>query len=941
MSVKKIQMTMSALALTVAAGTATTAMATDDARLLTPSYGDIKPFYGDIDPFYGDIDPFYGDIKPFYGDINPFYGDIQPFYGDINPFYGDIQPFWGDIEPLYGDIVPFYGDIAPFWEKTGTHWRQTQKHFKKNPLKAAKRVKNMISKGRKMFKPAFQAQGRKFNLEMTALLAKHGFDLDDPTTFEGASKTRQEAFMMDFYDTLMSASGRDQVDHWMVTAKWTPSITQAQGSGADSIIGFLDGSMADDPNVSMNLGYAGGYDALVDGHGGSVASLVVAKHDGRGVMGIAPNASIVAYNPFDETGTASYADVKKGIKALTRQGASVVNLSLGESGFAMSRKWNSVFRSLGNVKSHDILGTTVFVKAAGNDGKKQQQHVNWNHGSEAALLVVGSVGPDAKISKFSNRPGNACFKINKTCHDGNRLMDRFIVAPGEMILMSDGAGGTVRRSGTSFAAPLVSGAITLLHDRWQWLADHPHETVDIILRSATDLGKKGTDKVYGRGLLNVEASQSPLDFGALKVLQKKGKSDELEFKTLDKARIDKTLPVWTAGAAYISAFEHIGDTYRDFLIPLDESLFGKKKETKNGGFEFIQAYLGDDFDDWWDDDSDFTDVRTLSFAAGGVQIEAKGTSMTRFARTDSTAVPHQEFAVGFGTTTISAGHGLGVMALTQQDGFGSTRDFEEGRSGVNPVLGLASGGPFIGALHELDPFIALSAGLTSVDFVHADARGIEAGERETYRGLADYEATGVNFGVHLSPSDAVRVDLSYSRLDEANAVLGVQSLDQDHFAGGSATDAVTIGTEIALPGEFQLTGSATMSRTSMTGDSATLRVAPGGLTGTAFAATVAKTGVVGKRDIMRLTLSQPMHIEGGSLSLAQGEVIDRATGEIGLRDQRVSIAGSARPLSAELRYVTPVLGGGSLGLYGRADRNLDGEAGRDGLTIGGRIAVDF
>ena len=53
---------------------------------------------------------------------------------------------------------------------------------------------------------------------------------------------------------------------------------------------------------------------------------------------------------------------------------------------------------------------------------------------------------------------------------------------------------------------MVSGAIALIHDRWPWLKNFPHETVDIILESAKDLGAPGTDAVYGRGLLDVEAS---------------------------------------------------------------------------------------------------------------------------------------------------------------------------------------------------------------------------------------------------------------------------------------------------------------------------------------------------------------------------------------------------------------------------------------------------
>lgn len=56
--------------------------------------------------------------------------------------------------------------------------------------------------------------------------------------------------------------------------------------------------------------------------------------------------------------------------------------------------------------------------------------------------------------------------VSEGCTVGNRLMDRFIVAPGEMIRVYDDTGGVTRATGTSISAPIVSGAVALLHDRW-------------------------------------------------------------------------------------------------------------------------------------------------------------------------------------------------------------------------------------------------------------------------------------------------------------------------------------------------------------------------------------------------------------------------------------------------------------------------------------------
>ncbi|MGB3721644.1 MAG: S8 family serine peptidase [Pacificimonas sp.] len=977
--------TVSAIALTVAAGGATMSAATDTGTIapkygdIDPFYGDIDPFYGDIDPFYGDIDPFYGNIEPFYGDINPFYGDIEPFYGDINPFYGDIEPFWGYNNPLYGDIDPFYGDIAPFWEGFGKEWRELRSAWEQGAsggdIQAG--LTALLDNAKSVWSDQLESRGVDFDDDIVAtVFAKNGLDLNDAASFEAAGKGRREKLVMDLYDALMDHSGRNRVDHWMGTVNWSPGITQDQSSGGRSTIGIIDGAIEGDKGLLDNLVSTLGLGGKANGHGAGVASLVVGEHDGEGVMGIAPRARVLAYNPYDDSGTADWSDITTGIGELSRRGASVINLSLGESGKVLGQNWDDVFGDVfADSRNHatrlnfsGVVGfyktggvqNTVFVKAAGNDGVAQENDIDWDKGQQATLLVVGSVDPTGKISRFSNTPGDACLLVNGKCGKDSKLMDHFLVAPGEQILVNDGMGGTTRQSGTSLSAPLVSGAITLMHDRWNWLAGYSEETAQIILQTATDLGDKGVDEVYGHGLLNVEASQSPIDYSKLTTIQigKKG----LEYKSLKKAKIEGTLPTWSANSQHIHAFEAIGDTHRDFLIPLTDKLYGKKKRLF-GFAENFQSFLADDFWDYWNDDDDdddkkgkkdrkgkkdkkdrddFTDVRALSFASAGMDVTVKSTSTLRFTDQGSGLGPsHNEIGLNFGKTQLKMGHGVGVMALSNQSGFGMTQDHVEGRSGVNPVLGFASGGGFIGALHEIDPFIAFSGGLTSAKVEHGTEDGISAADRQAFLGLDDYEATGLTFGVHLTPSDDVNVSLSYTRLKEDSAILGVQSQIADDIDGGSASDALTLGIDANLPHGFQLAASATASKTTGGDSNQLISVADGGIMSTAFAASVTKNGIFGTNDLMRLTVSQPLHIEAGSLELNQGGIIDRSTGEIGLVTSRFSIAGDARPLNAEFRYATPVMKAGTFSLYGRGDSNMDGIAGRDAVSLGARFKIGF
>ena len=299
---------------------------------------------------------------------------------------------------------------------------------------------------------------------LDALLARFGIDLDDPDSLASVSVGQRSEFFLTFYDSLMGFSGVDHVDHWMPAINWSPALAASYDWGRVPLVGVLDFSVNTVDGSSFR-GQGGERDYLNVNHGNAVASLIGAPVDGVGVMGVAPHAAMRFYNPFDESHTASWDDVATGVETLANGGTSVINMSLGVPGWTLHQEWAEVFRQDRVERHADDL---TFVIAAGNDGVTQTVDLDWTGVSVLDnLILVGSVDPNGNISSFSNRPGDACLLTDGVCAPGSRLMDRFLVAPGEPLLVDDGEGGVTRVSGTSFAAPLVSGGIGSMAAKWR------------------------------------------------------------------------------------------------------------------------------------------------------------------------------------------------------------------------------------------------------------------------------------------------------------------------------------------------------------------------------------------------------------------------------------------------------------------------------------------
>ena len=965
------------------AATAPTAAATTAPLTNNPIhvlYGSISPLYGSISPLYGSISPLYGSISPLYGSISPLWGSISPLWGSISPLTGGtasvspymagnfqtngVSPFWGTIKPYQGAIS---GDkLDEYWQLAGTSYQKTLDKWNAISPTAtpgsyggvATDLQDMVSKADEYWKNAVLPKGATGTFKTVfadPLMAKYGIDPTKPATLAALTPTQRALFFLDWYDGLMNYTGTDHIDHWMRTANWSPSLTQIQGSGADTTIGLLDFTVAGDVTIQKNIIAFDGVSNFTNGHGAAVASLMVGAHDGKGVMGIAPRAKVVAYNPFDSTGTASWDDVATGIKSLAASNASIINASLGEPGYALSPGWNAVF-SRADISA--VAKNKLFVLAAGNDGIVQTSDVTWDFANNPNLLIVGSVQADGvTVSNFNNQPGAACLVASGgTCQTGNRLMDHYLVAPGELILVSDDKGGVIRQTGTSLAAPLVSGAIALLHDRWPWLATYPKETSDIILKSAKDLGAPGVDPIFGAGLLDITASQSPLDFGkAVFYTPVNGKlgnvvpiAQVIANRTSEQNSENGNLQ--SSQGLYYYAFESIGNTKRDFGIPLAKKLIGQSFTTAQGSSERFQDYLIKRLDSWIATQTPataaaktglaFSDSQTVPvvnpWGADMTLSIAQRTSVQGFVQ--SGADYQSKVHVAGEKSSLDFGFGDGAIPVGGMEGFALAGDVDATRGGMDPLLGLASGGGFANLKFQLSDKVDVSAGMTHRDMLRDVSQSPAL--QVLGNGAERYQSAAGHFGLNYRLTDAVQLMGAYTHLQETGALLGTQSLDRNDFGKSSSTDGVTVGVNADLGGDTRLALSGTVGKTAA-GSGQNIAVDKAGVTTSAYEAVLTRSNLLAHGDVLRMSLSQPMHVESGKLNLAIVEVTDRQTGEIGIVNHTLDLH-QARPFAAEVLYGRPVLqGAGDVSLYGRADTNPIGSSAKSEFMGGARFRVKF
>jgi len=310
-------------------------------------------------------------------------------------------------------------------------------------------------------------------------------------------------------------------------------------------------------------------------HGTAVGSVLAAPANGLGLVGVYPEAVFRSWDAAKGQGTQLETfQIVQGVIAAANRGPGIINLSLGSDD-----KEPVIEQAIYEA----ISKGTLVVAASGNDG--DTGNPLGYPASIPHVLTVGASDRANGIADFSSR---------------SRFVD--LAAPGVEIPIATALGkGWRTADGTSFAAPLVSGAAA-----WVWTVRPELDATqlfEVMRRSAVDTGAPGRDDAAGFGLLNVPAAltyaaplRDPLE-----------PNDDIEFVQPERF-FDNSIPPLTTPAgrttdlrARLDRVEDPRDVYRVWLpkngrftatltadTNLDLSLW------KRGSVSVVQKLVGND-----------------------------------------------------------------------------------------------------------------------------------------------------------------------------------------------------------------------------------------------------------------------------------------------------------------------------------------------------------
>lgn len=317
--------------------------------------------------------------------------------------------------------------------------------------------------------------------------------------------------------------------------QWAPQAIEAPAAwddgctGAGVRVAILDGGIYDaHPDLAPNMDVARSA-SFVPGepfnndtgnfwHGTHVAGIVAAADNEFGVIGIAPEATLIGVKVL-HSGSGSFAWVIQGILYAATPieaggaGADIINMSLGAVFPKNAAGGGPLVAAMNKAVNYAGSQGVLVVSAAGNDGLDLDHSGNLISvpAESGSGVSVSATGPVDFFNGGSNFERPASYT-----NYGNSAVN--VAAPGgdfslfpignwywDMVLSTSRAGWSWA-AGTSMASPAAAAVAAII------MANNPGISLGALKsslqRSTTDEGKKGNDPFYGKGWVNAREACS-------------------------------------------------------------------------------------------------------------------------------------------------------------------------------------------------------------------------------------------------------------------------------------------------------------------------------------------------------------------------------------------------------------------------------------------------
>ena len=332
---------------------------------------------------------------------------------------------------------------------------------------------------------------------------------------------------------------------WHLPAVDAPEAWATGATGAGARVAILDGGVfTAHPDLNDNVdlaasrsfvpGFAYNQDTGTFWHGTHVAGIVAAEDNDRGVLGVAPKATLVAVKVL-HNGSGAFSWVLNGMYYAGTPldqggaGADIMNLSLGgivpekSSDSETRAALKDLIQAFDRVAAYANRNGTTVIASAGNsninfDDDKHRvtlpggaKHVlgisataplGWAKGATDFARKASYTNTGSRLVDFAAPGGDSAYPGTESCTVAGLLRPCWVF---DLVLSTSRGttanGGYSWAAGTSMAAPVAAGIAALIVA--QNGGDmHPAQLEAALRQSSIDLGKPGKDDLYGHGWVN-------------------------------------------------------------------------------------------------------------------------------------------------------------------------------------------------------------------------------------------------------------------------------------------------------------------------------------------------------------------------------------------------------------------------------------------------------